>query len=53
MSCVVTYFEPDLTGPNVVEELLELCGILLVGDVPDEQTHLLCRFKVISYNCNL
>jgi hypothetical protein len=46
----INYLEPDLTGPNVAEELLELCGILLVGDVPDEQTHLLFSFLVISYN---
>jgi hypothetical protein len=38
------YLEPDLTGPNVAEEFLELCGILVVGDVPYEQTHLLCSF---------
>lgn len=43
----MNYLEPDLTGPNVVEELLELCGVLLVRDVPDEQTHLLCTLKLI------
>lgn len=33
------YLDPALAGPNGSEDALELAGVDVVGNVPDEQAH--------------
>jgi len=36
---MTAYLDTDLAAPDVSEESLKLSGVHVVGDVPDEQAH--------------